>query len=51
MPAGKGIYDEQHRDDERRAKGDPVDKPDRAKKVPEDTPDVDTGEGVQEPPD
>lgn len=50
MPRGDGIYDEEH-----------ADKPDKAdkagqrpagKEVPEDTPDVDTGEGTtQEPPD
>ncbi|MEN4400315.1 hypothetical protein ACNQR7_06485 [Mycolicibacterium senegalense] len=48
MPTGKGIYDEQHRKDS----GDSADKQDRAKNVPEDTPDVDTTESTsQEPPD
>ncbi|WP_166906819.1 hypothetical protein [Mycobacterium sp. DL440] len=52
MPTGKGIYDEQHRDDEHGGRRDAADQPDRAKKVPEDTPDVDTTESTsQEPPD
>ncbi|MCV7360600.1 hypothetical protein [Mycolicibacterium neworleansense] len=52
MPTGKGIYDEQHRDDERGANGAAADKRNRAKNVPEDTPDVDTTESTsQEPPD
>lgn len=43
MPKGKGIYDEERGDD-----GDKG----RAKKVPEDTPDVDTTESTShEPPD
>lgn len=47
MPTGKGIYDEEHRD-----KNGATDKHDRAKNVPEDTPDVDTSESTsQEPPD
>lgn len=51
MPKGKGIYDEEHRDD-RDGKADSAEKHDRAKNVPEDTPDVDTGESTsQEPPD
>ncbi|MGV0744171.1 hypothetical protein [Mycolicibacterium sp. XJ870] len=41
MPRGNGVYDEEHADED---KG--------AKKVPEDTPDVDNPEGPeQEPPD
>lgn len=48
MPTGKGIYDEEHRENS----GEATDKRDRAKKVPEDTPDVDTTESSsQEPPD
>ncbi|WP_165612330.1 hypothetical protein [Mycolicibacterium porcinum] len=48
MPTGKGIYDEEHREHS----GDKPDKGARAKKVPEDTPDVDTTESTsQEPPD
>lgn len=47
MPKGKGIYDEEHRE----KRGDDGDKG-RAKKVPEDTPDVDTTESTShEPPD
>lgn len=48
MPTGKGIYDEEHREHS----GDKPDKGARAKKVPEDTPDVDTTESSShEPPD
>lgn len=48
MPTGKGIYDEEHREQS----GDKPDKGARTKKVPEDTPDVDTTESTsQEPPD
>ncbi|WP_217160853.1 hypothetical protein [[Mycobacterium] fortunisiensis] len=50
MPKGTGIYDEQHRDDG--DDGDAAAKSGRAKKVPEDTPDVDTTEATShEPPD
>ncbi|MED5814252.1 hypothetical protein VST63_17965 [Mycolicibacterium sp. 050232] len=50
MPTGKGIYDEEHRDD-RGADTDAAGKS-RVKKVPEDTPDVDTSESTShEPPD
>ncbi|WP_198938718.1 hypothetical protein [Mycobacterium sp. NS-7484] len=45
MPTGKGIYDEEHRDNS-------GDKPDRKKEVPEDTPDVQSAKhNTQEPPD
>ncbi|WP_053194508.1 hypothetical protein [Mycolicibacterium goodii] len=48
MPRGHGIYDEEHRDDDAVGKSD-AGKP---KRVPEDTPDVDTpDETTQEPPD
>ncbi|WKG03075.1 hypothetical protein [Mycolicibacterium sp. HK-90] len=44
MPTGKGIYDEDHPDKDEKA--------DRAKDVPEDTPDVDTADDArEEPPD
>ncbi|MDF3340245.1 hypothetical protein P3H80_22635 [Mycolicibacterium septicum] len=50
MPKGKGIYDEEHRE-KRGDDGDAAGKG-RAKKVPEDTPDVDTTESTShEPPD
>ncbi|MCP3811990.1 hypothetical protein NLX62_06585, partial [Mycobacteriaceae bacterium Msp059] len=50
MPKGKGIYDEEHRD-QRGDDGDAAGKS-GAKKVPEDTPDVDTSESTShEPPD
>lgn len=57
MPTGKGIYDEQHRDDRgdtagKGKNGDDTARRARAKNVPEDTPDVDTTESTsQEPPD
>lgn len=48
MPTGKGIYDEEHREQS----GDTAEKRARAKDVPEDTPDVDTSESAShEPPD
>lgn len=47
MPRGDGIYDEEHADQPEKA-----DKGAAGKEVPEDTPDVDTGENTtQEPPD
>jgi hypothetical protein len=49
MPRGHGIYDEQHRDE---AAGSAPESGDKGKRVPEDTPDVDTPDKTtQEPPD
>ncbi|MCV7065788.1 hypothetical protein [Mycolicibacterium houstonense] len=45
MPRGDGIYDEDHADKDEK-------KSDRAKDVPEDTPDVETADDArEEPPD
>lgn len=48
MPRGHGIYDEEHRDDD----AGPTPETVKPKRVPEDTPDVDSpDENAQEPPD